>query len=562
MGDCVLAGTSRGYLNPDLVKALSEGQTFEQWLGDRIPGIDYARISGDQAVRSSTKAKTREKGVGVRHQHEGNEEDAAEHGIAIVRFYEDNNITAADPDIVRPSFREMTRAILHRKVPEGFPVRAIVATEYERVWRLPEDYVRFRRAMLSEPDGVFVERGKPYDVYSVGGDIIKPVDSDVSEGEVSKTKERILRNTRRRAQDGTTPGGRRRFGWLAQDPREGRATNMVLNPDEAPYVRRMIDWALEGRAWKTIARDLNELGSVGASGRPWSGETVRQLLVNPVICGMRQVKGEIVKDAKTGEPVMGKWETIATVKEWEAIRDLSKRRGAQRGMRLTNGGGKVPGAPESRARKYLFSGFLRCGAPRKDGKGICNAKMGGVRRPTASNPDNCAYACVSLNCGKTARSLQKVDEFLEELVIRALESEFKHSEAKATPWEGEERLAALKTKKESLESKWMEGAVSDDQFYRLTPQLEEQIEALEEDRREHAAMEDAKNTFSGWDRSKWAGMDLTQKRMAIGHIMHAAIILPFPEGRSKRAPFDSNLIKVIPVKSGGQRGRGSLAVLG
>ncbi|MEU1176519.1 recombinase family protein [Streptomyces sp. NPDC005820] len=556
-----MAGTSRSYLNPDLVRALSEGETFEQWLGDRIPGIDYARISGDQAVRSSTKAKSREKGVGVRHQHEGNEEAAAEHGIAIVRYYEDNNITAADPDIVRPSFREMTRAMLHRKVPEGFPIRAVVATEYERVWRLPEDYIRFRRAVISEPDGVFVERGKPYDIHSVGGNIVGLVNSGVSEGEVSKTKERILRNMRRRAQDGTTPGGRRRFGWLAQDPREGRAVNMELDPKEAPYVRKMIDWALEGRAWKTIARDLNELGSVGASGKPWSGETVRQLLVNPVICGMRQVKGEIVKDAKTGKPVMGKWETLATVEEWEAIRDLSKRRGAQRGMRLTNGGGKVPGAPESRARKYLFSGFLRCGAPRKDGKGICNAKMGGVRRPTQSNPNNALYCCVALDCGKTARNLVKVDQFLEELVIRALEAEFKHAETKSTPWEGEEKLTALRTRKDSLESKWMEGVVSDDQFYRLSPQLEEQIEALEEDRREHAAIEAANNTFSGWDRSKWAGMDLTQKRMAIGRIMHAAIILPIPQGRSRKAPFDANLIKVIPRKSSAQ-GRGSLAALG
>ncbi|ELP69480.1 recombinase family protein [Streptomyces turgidiscabies] len=550
-----MPGTSRSYLNPDLVKALSEGQTFEQWLGDRTPGIDYARISGDQAARSSRTAKTREKGVGIRHQHEGNDEVAAEHGIAIVRFYEDNDITAADPDILRPSFREMTRAILHRKVPEGFPVRAIVATEYERVWRLPEDYIRFRRAVISEPDGVFVERGKVFDIHSVEGNIVGLVNSGVSEGEVSKTRERILRNMRRRAQDGTTPGGRRRFGWLAQDPREGRPTNMVLSPDEAPYVRKMIDWALEGRAWKTIARDLNELGSVGASGKPWSGETVRQLLVNPVICGMRQMKGEIVKNARTGEPVMGKWETIATVEEWEAIRDLSKRRGSQRGMRLTNGGGKVPGTPESRARKYLFSGFLRCGAPRKDGKGICNAKMGGMRRPTRSNPDNCTYTCVSLDCGKTARSLQKVDEFLEEIMIRALEAEFKHAEVEKTPWEGEERLAALKTKKDSLESKWMEGVVSDDQLYRLTPQLEEQIEALEEDRREHAAMEVAKNTFSGWDRSKWAGMDLTQKRLAIGRIMDAAIILPIPEGRSKRAPFDADLIKVIHRESGSQQVR-------
>lgn len=125
-----MAGTSSSFLNPELVSALQQGKTFEDWLAGRIPGVDYARISADQSLRSSTQARARKVGTGVRHQHEANEETAAEHGVAIVKFFEDNNITAADPHLVRRSFVEMTRSIHYRKVAEGYPVCAVVSVEH------------------------------------------------------------------------------------------------------------------------------------------------------------------------------------------------------------------------------------------------------------------------------------------------------------------------------------------------------------------------------------------------------------------------------------------------
>lgn len=547
-----MAGSSKSYLNPDLVRAMQQGQTFEEWLDGRVPGVDYARISADQAVRSSTRALSREKGKGVRHQHEGNQETAAEHGVAIVRFYEDNNITAVDPDVVRPAFLEMTRAVLHRKDPEGFPVRAVVAAEYERVWRLPEDYIRFRRAVITKDDGIFIERGKPYDIASVGGNIVGLVNSGVSEGEVSKTKERITRDIKRRAKDGSTPGGRRRFGYLAQDPLKGRKVNEKLCPDESFWAIQMKEWALQGAEWKTIATRLRERGVVGATGADWSGETVRQYLTNATNYGLRQIHGKLIVD-NDGNPVVGKWETIGTPDEWRYICNLSRQRGAKTGSRLTNGGGKNPGPPEGRARKYLFSGFLRCGAILLDGT-ICNSKIGGVRRPTVTQPDGYIYNCVALGCGKIARNGLAVDMHLEALVVAALEARYKTVPKKSKPWEGLELLATLLDKKRSLTSKWMEGSIDDETFYELLPGLEDKIKGLEQDREEHAVAMAETNSFNGWDRSRWYGdpargihpMDLTQKRMAIGRILRAVIIQPIPQGRSRKAPFDPNLLKVIP----------------
>lgn len=548
-----MAGSSKSYLNPELVQALRGGKSFEEWLDGRTPGVDYARISGDQAMRSSTQAKNKEKGRGVRHQHEENSETADAHNIAIVRFYEDNNITAADPEVIRPSFVEMTKALLHREVPEGYPVRAVISAEHERVWRLPEDYIRFRRAMITKEGGIFIERGKEYDIASVGGHIVGLVNSGVSEGEVGKTKERIKRNHKRRAQDGTTPGGRRRFGYLPADPSIGRKVNEKLCPKESPYAIQMKRWGMEGAAWKTIAMRLRERGIKGASGAEWRGETVRQYLVNATNYGYREMKGELVVD-KDGNPVIGKWETIGTPDEWQFLKSLSQERGAKTGGRLTNGGGKNPGPKEGRARKYTWSGYLCCGNVPKDS--ICNTKIGGVRRPTEKEPQGHEYTCVEIGCGGVARNGIAIDSHLNELVIAALEAKYKAVPKKDVPWEGEEALKNLQEKKKKLTGKWLSGDISEDSFYDLLPDLESSMKELLQSRREYYAKQAEENEYSGWDRSRWDGdpekgippMDITQKRKAIGKIIQAVIILPLPEGRSRRAPFDPNLLKVIPAK--------------
>ncbi|MEU9708024.1 recombinase family protein [Streptomyces sp. NPDC047967] len=540
-----MAGISRSFLNPDLVRALSQGRTYEEWLDGRVPGVDYARISGDQSVRSAAKAKGRKVGTGVRHQHEENEENAEKHNIAIVKYYEDNNITAADPDIFRPSFLEMAKALLHRKTEEGYRVCAIVATEYQRVWRLPEDYLRFRRAVIADDDGLFIEREKPYDIRSTGGHIVGLVNSGVSEGEVNHTKERIERNQRRRQQDGTTPGGRRRFGYLGPDPLKGRPTNTLCDEKEKPWGRFIIESALARRAWKSIARDVNANNVTGASGKRWSGETIRQWVVNPTNYGYRAVRGALVRD-KDGNLVKGKWEAIGTLEEWQTITGISQGNGAKTGVRITNGGGKNPNPPEHRATKYMFSGFLQCGRIRKTGV-ICHSSIGGSKRePTKENPKGHLYYCSNLDCMGVSRNGTLVDEYLEELVVCALEARYKHAEPKARPWEGEERLGELRTKKATLSSKWMEGRLADEDFYRLNSELTERIDALEIDKAEHQVQQSQENAFTGWDRSKWQDMDLTQKRMAISRIIQAVIIMPLPKGRSKRAPFDPNLLRVIP----------------
>ncbi|WP_329338275.1 recombinase family protein [Streptomyces sp. NBC_00663] len=533
-----MPGWSRSFLNPSLVSALEAGRTFEEWLGARIPGVDYARISADQSTRSAVLALGREAGTGVRHQHEDNIETAAAFGVAIVKFYEDNGLTAAQPTLVRPAFTEMVDALHYRRTTEGFPVQTLVAAEHERVWRLASDFARVRQAVTVTDDGLFIERQAVYDLRSKRSE-----DAVAGDGEVRRTKERIERHIRRRALDGGTPGGRRRFGWLPPDPRSGLKINMRKDPEEWPVLREMIESALHGTSWNDIARRLNARAIPTASGNRWSGSTVRQALTNPVMCGYRAIHGELLRDPADGAPVVGQWDAPASVAEWQALVELSRQRGAKRGTRLTNGSPR-PGTEPSSLRKYLFSGYLRCGAARKDGS-PCDSKMGGSARPTATNPANAVYLCAALDCGGTARSVRDVDRHLEALVLSLLDERHATLDFERPEWAGAPLLQRLVKERESLEHALRAGAPSDAGSLRRASDLEIRISGLEADRTKHHALrQDARGARPS---SRWPGMSLEQRRAAVTTVLRSVTVLPLPPGRSRRAPFDVTLLRITAL---------------
>ncbi|MEU6374160.1 recombinase family protein [Streptomyces sp. NPDC046909] len=498
-----MPGWSRSFVNPSLVLALEAGRTFEEWLGGRTPGVDYARISADQSTRSAVLAKGREAGTGVRHQHEENVETADAFGVAIVRFYEDNGLTAMGPSLVRPAFTEMTEALHCRRTPEGFPVQALIATEHERVWRLASDFTRVHQAVTVTDEGWFIERRTFFDL----GSKHHSEAAVTSDGEVWRTKERIERHVRRRALDGGTPGGRRRFGWLPPDPRSGLRINMRRDPEEWPVLREMIDSALRGASWNAIARQLNTRGIPTASGNRWSGTTVRQALVNPVMCGYRAIHGQLVRDPATGAPVVGRWDTPATVEEWEALVRLSRQRGAKRGTRLTNGSPPPDGTP-------------------------CGSRMGGCARPTASHPDNAVYVCTALDCEGTARSVRDVDRHLQEVVLSLLGERRAATGSEQPEWAGAPLLRSLVSRRDSLDPDRM-------------PHLEARISGLEAAREKHHRSR--QEALTRWDPSNWPTMSLEQRRVAISTVLRSVTVLPLPPGRSRRAPFDPALLRITPL---------------
>lgn len=344
-------------------------------------------------------------------------------------------------------------------------------------------------------------------------------------------RERAVHEVRERAAAGKQTGGHRRFGWLPADRADGRPHNHLLDPDESPYLREAIEMILAGKSERTVTRWLVDHQVPTVRGGTWTGTTVRNMVSNPAVCGYRMLGGALVLDPATGEPVVGGWETIATPEEW---RRVLRRYGGGGGSPGVVGAGGASGgssgsgsygvfgtsgtsgtsgasgasgafAPGTRAperkqiaqtRKYVLSGFLRCGRVGRSGE-VCGATL--VGNPVTRGTPHGTYACTSPRCRGLARRMDLVDETITALVLDELERRYGAGGAQ----------------------RWHVDAGD-------APGVPVGPDPL----------------LAGFTRERWAGFDLRQKRIAIGTVVEAVTVRPLPEGRSTRAPFDPSLLDV------------------
>lgn len=110
---------SRWWVNPDLLAAIERGDSFADWLGGRIPVASKARISKGQKKDAH----------GVADQHAANERTAARQNLAIVKYYEDNDKSAAKDEIVRDAFELLVRELTKRRTAEGVPITGVICLE-------------------------------------------------------------------------------------------------------------------------------------------------------------------------------------------------------------------------------------------------------------------------------------------------------------------------------------------------------------------------------------------------------------------------------------------------
>jgi site-specific DNA recombinase len=86
----------------------------------------------------------------------------------------------------------------------------------------------------------------------------------------------------------------------------------------------MIDLLLSGESSEAVSGWLNREQVPTVRGGRWTGNTVRNIVSNPAVCGYRMLDGELVTDPTTGVPVVGTWETIVTPTEWRRLTALSR----------------------------------------------------------------------------------------------------------------------------------------------------------------------------------------------------------------------------------------------
>ncbi|MEW2397892.1 recombinase family protein [Streptomyces sp. NPDC046862] len=541
---------SRSFIAPELKAHLDKGGTVEEWLGGRTPIASMARISADRLNGDA---------IGVGRQHKNNARNAELCGYAVVVCYEDNNVTAAKREVVRPAFLQMVRDLTHGEEEEtGIPLKGCIAVERERVYRLPRDFVALQDALAMNGTGIFVEGTTKINVVDDDTVITGLVTSGTGEAEVRKICKRAVRNAKDRAEEGGVPGGPRRFGWLGGDKRTGRLNNEKKNAAEWPCVITMVKMRAEGRSWGSITRwvasqkDLEGKPIKSVRGGRWSDQAVKAIITNPAWWGGRVLDGELVKDSE-GRPKIGAWEHADLRPEeeggdgigyetWKQIMAAVKSHSLHRGMKKPLAVA-AEAAEVFRVGKYLFSGTLRCGRMNLAGE-PCYSKMVGNAASGKNAKYGDYYRCNDPNCKGVGRRVGAVDAYLEGLVLADLDKRFKGTKPKTTPYRGAAKLARLRDQRMKIEDSVAEGKGDWGDVYDLLMRLNRSIETLEEEESDHLVREVKRNLLRDWSGEKWKGMNLEEKKEVISQVLVSVTVLPVPEGVSDKAPFDPDLLKV------------------
>jgi DNA invertase Pin-like site-specific DNA recombinase len=302
-----------------------------------------------------------------------------------VEQYHDNDLSAADPTVVRPDYARLVAAIRRGDVV------AIVVNEQSRLTRQPSEWeqlvVTLTKAGITKIETI---RNGPVPVEP-GNRLVGRILNIIDAEEVERTKARVVAAHAMLAAEGRPSGGKA-YGYRWAVGQDGRPT-FEPDPDEAAAVRLMADMVLAGDSIAVIADRLTAEGvPTPRNAAQWHPNTVRSVLRKPTVAGLRVHRGEIVGP--------GRWDPIIEPEKWRAV---VHRLTSTVTVRMRNGKDRVVRTrPRTTSRRYLLTGGLivcgRCGAPLIAGRQF-RRKGGPVKayncHPTSGDPNACSGLSIS-----------------------------------------------------------------------------------------------------------------------------------------------------------------------
>ncbi|WP_433918937.1 recombinase family protein [Streptomyces canus] len=433
---------------------------------------------------------------------------------------------SADWVVVRPEFRRMLGDLLSGRI-DG-----VVFYDTDRLARQPRD--------LEDLIDVIEYTKRP--AVGVTGDLNLISDADRHMARMlcvmalkssQDTSRRVARNHLADAAAGELTG-RTPYAWNPDG---------TLRPDRARVAQRIYESFSEGTSITGIARELNRDGIPSPQGGKWSQPTVKAILTNPRYCGFVSYEGKHrtenhrqrdgwgrVLISQEGLPVVGKWDPVIPRKQWADTQlELDRRRAlsAEKGI-LTNREGV-------NHRKYLFTGYLRCG--------VCKAAMSAKRVAQRGHVIYYRPGRTRNACGKVSRRAEPVDQHLEKLVAewvrgRTCPDPGDGASAPEDPQDTQSRISAISTRKHRLITAWAtgDGSATDlrpDDYYHMLSAMNAELDLLEQRAAERAVATEASRRRDY--AAEWRDGGFEQRRALIGEIFTAIHVMPSGKGR---APFD------------------------
>jgi DNA invertase Pin-like site-specific DNA recombinase len=442
----------------------------------------YARISRDLTGEA----------LGVKRQLEDGRKLAADRGWVIAEEYVDNDISAYGGK-QRPEYQRMLEDI------EAGRRDAVIVYNLDRLTRRPIELEQF--TAICEQAGVtqFATVTADIDLGSGDGMLMARMLAAFAAMESDKKSQRLRRKAREIAESGRPGGGGMRpFGY--------QVDRVTVIESEAAIVREVVARYLAGESLMSLTTWMQAEGVRSVAGLPWRTSTLRTLLVNPRIAGLRAHRGEVVGPAV--------WAAIITPAQHEQVLSLMDRR-------------KLTG--RRTARRYLLSGMLRCGK--------CGNKLfSSARREGDRNRRR--YVCSSSpdhgGCGKLTVVAEPVEEWIAEAVLMRLDSPAM-ADALAGRAASDERHAVLLTdlradqeQMEELAAEWGAKRITSAVWKAAREPIEERMRKAERQLSQLTGTTALDGLIGNGDelRRSWDGLNLTRQAAIVAAVLDFATIAP------------------------------------
>ncbi|MFD8199542.1 recombinase family protein [Streptomyces sp. NPDC059701] len=468
----------------------------------------YTRISRDDEGDA----------LGVARQQQDCERLADLRSWQAVKVYEDNDVSAFKRNVVRDEFELMLRD-LHSGLIDG-----IVAYDLDRLARQPRDLERLIEIYDERSRLEFATVTNDIDIGTPDGRTMARVMVAFANKSSYDTSRRIKRKHLELAQKGRDSGGPAPYGWRKDD-------RAKVEPEAAQAIREAQREILAGVRIGTIRTRWQEqgLGNPREGTKRMAHHHVEHILTNPRLVGYRTYHGEIL-NGEDGRPVIGEWEPINTLEEWEAVcAAIAERKQRRPGMSL--------------ARKYLLSGIARCG--------LCKTKIRGQinqRWTPESKAARFTYQCSVVNggCGRVGRTGEPVDRLIAQLVLeeqRARASETgipidrrwpKEAELEQVTQDIAQLVEAERTKQITVAT-----------LLQLLPAKERARDELKLERArfyKEQKQAEAKGQTTNLTVEEFFGLPIERQQEIVLHSLSAVLIHPAGRGRRK---FDPSLIEPV-----------------
>jgi hypothetical protein len=218
----------------------------------------------------------------------------------------------------------------------------------------------------------------------------------IAEAEIDKMRARMRRQRLGAAANGEPHGGgSREFGTRGKrqvrDPATGSVETVPIVSEaqaarEVELIQEAAARVLAGDSLRGIRLDWTRRGITTSTGKAFSNQSLRKLVLSPRLIGYRIHQGRLYP---------GTWPAILDRPTWEAVGGVLRDP-----ARITHRGG-LP--------RHLLSGLLFCG--------VCKQKL-------SSQPRNgrLLYRCITDGCGKVSRLAEPIENLICEALFVAVES--------------------------------------------------------------------------------------------------------------------------------------------